>query len=710
MSAPPHSMVSTLAACAVAVACPLAQADDPAATATLGTVSVTGDIPSGFTARSVQVGTFRDQNLLDVPLTVDVIPREMLDAQDARGLYDALRNTAGVSRWQTNGTVSDTLAIRGVFVENRTNYRLNGALPVNNLIDMPLENKERVEVLKGASSLYYGFSTPVGVVNLVTKRARNTPNASFSLSGNEYGQALAHLDVGSKFGADQQFGARANVVAGSLRNGIDGVKGDRDLFSLALDWRASQRLSFRFDFEQFHKTITEQAIIVMPAAVNGKISLPALPDASRLLSGGSWTQQKAGAQNLLLRADYALSEQWALLAEVGRAKTVRNQRNYSEIRNINPATGEGVMAYYLYRDPEFTNENARVELTGHFASGPLAHELSLGVMRNKRYASTPGTQQYTTTQNLYNPRPIAELAYTAATKLNPIRITDDGFYLFDRLRLGDDWQVVLGARRENYRNQKDTNGVRSTYKVSPDTYAFSTMYRLRPDTSVYASYIEGLEETGIASAGLKNAGEILEPAISKQQEIGLRTAIWPGSLASLAYFQLERATVYDKKMSASDALLTRVVDGRTELKGLEVSLSADLGRQVSLHASGLLMQARLSRAADPNMVGKTPDATPERSFSLFGEYRPVAVPGLSLNAGAYYTGKRPLDNLNQGWLPGYTLYSLGARYTTRIAGKNTTLQLNLDNAGNKQYWSAAGQGYLSVGVPRTLSMNVKMDW
>lgn len=708
MSSPSRPVASTLAACAVAASVSLtAQADE--AIHTLETITVTDDIPAGFKVSSVQVGTFRDQSALDVPLMMDVIPRNMLDAQDARGLYDALRNTAGVSRWQTNGSVSDTLAIRGIFVENRTNYRLNGALPVNNLIDMPLENKERVEVLKGASSLYYGFSTPVGVINLVTKRARSEPNASVSLSGNEFGQALVHADVGRKFGEDQQFGVRVNAVAGSLRNAIDGSKGERDLASVALDWRASQRLSFKFDFEQFHKTITEQAIIVMPSAVNGRISLPALPDASRLLSGGSWTQQKAEAQNLLLRADYALSDQWALLAEVGRAKTVRNQRNYSEIKNINPVTGEGALTYYLYRDPEFTNENARVELSGRFLTGPLDHELSVGVMRNKRYASTPTTQQASVTQNIYAPRAIAELPYTAATRLNPINITDDGVYLFDRVRIGDDWQVVLGARRERYENRKETNGVSSVYQVSPDTYSFSALYRLRADTSVYASYIEGLEETGIVSAGLQNAGDILPPAISKQKEIGLRTEAWPGSQASLAYFELERATVYDKKIHAADPLLTRVVDGRTRLKGVELALAGDIGRQVSLHASALLMNARLTRAADPAVIGNVPDATPERTFSLFAEYRLPQAPGLSLNAGAYYTGKRPLNNLNQGWLPAYTLYSLGARYATRLGGKQTTFQLNLENAGNKQYWSAAGQGYLSTGLPRTLAFNVKVD-
>ena len=704
---------SMAVACVCAALAGSARAEGEAAAPTVQTldaVTVVNDTPNGFKVNSVQVGTFRDQSILDVPVTVDVIARKLLDAQDAHGLYDALRNTAGVSRWQTNGTVSDTLAIRGVQVENRTNYRLNGALPVNNLIDMPLENKERIEVLKGASSLYYGFSTPVGVVNMVTKRARSEPNASIAFSGNEFGQLIAHADVGRQFGEEHQFGVRANLVGGQLRSAIDGVEGRRDLGSLALDWRATDRLSFKFDLEQFHKTITEQATIVAPAAVGGVITLPRLPDQSKLLSGGTWTKQKAEAQDVLLRADYAVSDQWAVLAELGRAYTERNQRNYSELRNVNATTGEGTLVYYLYRNPEFINRNARVELTGRFATWGLDHELSLGMMRNERYASTPTTQQVSTTQNLYAPREIAPIAYTAVTKLNPIDIADQGVYAFDRLRFGADWQVVLGARHESYESRKTNNGVVSAYTVSPDTYSASVLYRLRPDTSLYASYIEGLEETGIVSAGLKNTGEILAPAISKQKELGVRTEAWAGSLASVAYFELERATVYDKKLLATDTLLTRVVDGLTQLRGLEFSLASDLGQTVSVHASALLMNAELKRASDPNVIGKTPDATPERTLSVFGEYRPPWAPGFAANAGAYYTGKRPVNNLNQAWLPGYSLFSLGLRYATKFSGHPTSFQLNVENAGDKAYWSAAGSNYLSVGVPRTVSFMTRVEF
>ncbi|KTT15305.1 hypothetical protein NS331_21170, partial [Pseudacidovorax intermedius] len=74
----------------------------------------------------------------------------------------------------------------------------------------------------------------------------------------------------------------------------------------------------------------------------------------------------------------------------------------------------------------------------------------------------------------------------------------------------------------------------------------------------------------------------------------------------------------------------------------------------------------------------------------FLSYDIAAVPGLSVNGGAYYTGRRPVDDLNQAFIGGYTLFDVGARYTTQLFGRRTLFQLNVDNAGDRRYWSAAG--------------------
>ena len=205
-------------------------------------IVVTADRPASFGASVVQVGTFRNARVIDTPLTINVIPRKLLESQAATGIYDALRNTAGVSRSETNGSTFDSLLIRGIQVDNRNSYKLNGVLPIINLASIPVENKERVEVLKGVGALYYGFAPPSGIVNIITKRA-DRDIVQFTGSVNEYGGADAAIDYGAR--VTDRFGVRVNAVAGIRDLGIDNYDGTRHLVAVALDWAATDALRLR---------------------------------------------------------------------------------------------------------------------------------------------------------------------------------------------------------------------------------------------------------------------------------------------------------------------------------------------------------------------------------------------------------------------------------------------------------------------------------
>lgn len=186
--------------------------------ATLQAVHVTAVRSEGFKPVTVKAGTFRGADVMDVPSTINVVTSKVLEAQAAEGLYDAVRNTAGVTRQQNGGDTWDQLVIRGVEVQNRTNYRLNGSMPIMNFSQVPMENKARVEVLKGASALYYGFTAPSGIVNYVTKRAGLHPVTSVGLRFDTNGTLLAHADVGRRFGDEDQYAApeRGRRPAGQL--------------------------------------------------------------------------------------------------------------------------------------------------------------------------------------------------------------------------------------------------------------------------------------------------------------------------------------------------------------------------------------------------------------------------------------------------------------------------------------------------------------
>ncbi|MBS0514458.1 MAG: TonB-dependent siderophore receptor [Proteobacteria bacterium] len=665
----------------------------------LETISVTADVGKGFTTKTSQVGAFRDQNILDVPLSINVLPRAVMDAQAVTNLYDVLKNTAGVSQAQINDTVSQNLAIRGISIDNRTSYRLNGSLPVNNLIEMPMEDKERVEALKGSSALYYGFTSPAGIINMVTKRARDRPTAAFDITYDDNGQTVGHVDVGRRFGDNNRYGLRVNLASGKLHASADNQDGSRSLVSAAFDWRVTEAITFKLDYENFHKRLVENSAIALLPAVNNTILLPRIPDSSKLISG-PWAKSKAGSENVLGRVDWMLSDTWAAIFEWGRAETDRDARSFTSMQKYNINTGAGTLNESIARGQQYVNNNARVELDGRVQTGFLDHEVSFGAMQNLRNQNNPAQQAYSIAQNMYNPILLPAAYYTIKPTYRPQDITDRGAYVFDRVRLGNDWQFLVGARRTKYRNASTGSPLYEVEKTSPSVGA---IYKFRENTSIYANYIEGLEETGTAPITAVNSGVVLPPAVSKQKELGVRSEVIDGITASASLFEIERGSAY---LNTSNVY---VLDGRTHYQGVDLSVNGELTPEWSVYASALFLDAELRKAQNTALIGKTPENTPDTTASLFADYHPEALPGWSFNAGVYYMAKRAVNNLNQAHIPDYALVNAGVRYTTNLFDRKVTLQLNVENLADKSYWSAVGSGYLGYGKPRTLKFTGRVE-
>ncbi len=115
-----------------------AASEDTRSGPVLEEIVVTSDRPDSYGADFVQAGSFRGARQLDTPLTVNVISEQLLKSQQAQSVLDALRNSPGVTSSQTSPTVYNNLSIRGIPVENRGNYRLNGSLPIVNLTGVVL--------------------------------------------------------------------------------------------------------------------------------------------------------------------------------------------------------------------------------------------------------------------------------------------------------------------------------------------------------------------------------------------------------------------------------------------------------------------------------------------------------------------------------------------------------------------------------------------
>lgn len=671
-----------------------AAAADAADAPELAEIVVTADRQDSFGADLVQVGTFRNARLMDVPLTVNVVPQELLRAQAATGLYDALRNTAGVSRSQLNGATYDNIAIRGILVENRTSYRLNGMLPVVNLVDLPLENKDRVEVLKGVGALYYGFAPPSGIVNMVTKRA-DRDIAEFAATANEYGAASITADIGHRFG--DRLGLRFNGSAGIVEPGVDRFSGDRFVAALAADLALTDSLKLVFDLEHVAKDVTEPAALQLLPAAQGRV--PAIPN-PRTNFGGENLRYDATATNWLGRLDWRISSQFAATIEYGEARTERD-RDFSQLESYGGPTGEGVLRIFPTRDQKYRNRNLRGEIAGAFATGPLTHNLIVGATSNWRFQNGRSAASYTRSQNFLTPRDIVPNRPSVFTTA-PLNIRDAGIYATDRISWGL-VDLLAGIRYSDYRNRTtNTAGVTRSFSLDKWTPSVGLIVRPSKRFSVYATYIEGLEEGGTAPANTVNAFEILPPAVTRQYEAGVKGELFAGAVLQLAGFRVERNSAFTDPVDNVFKLA-----GRARYQGIEANLTGEITPQLSVYASGQYLDAEIRRSAQANLIGKTPENTPEWTGSLFAEYRPL--PQLGLGGGLFYVSERAVDNPNSAFVDGYTLLSASLRYTFEGVGKDgLTLQLNADNLTNKRYWSAAGNNLVGVGLPRQVKLTARV--
>ncbi len=697
-------LLTALAAASVVAASDASQpsSSDPRVERSLDDeIVVTGRHEAPYRAEVVQVGAFRNQSIMDTPASIAVITRSLLDDQGAKGLEDALRNTPGIVQNGTSPTTTANFMSRGVLMQARTNFRLNGALQIIALGPIPLEDKQRVELLKGVSALYYGISTPSGIVNVVSKRAGEKPVTSITMDGDSAGSVGGGFDIGRQFGSDKQFGIRINGYGSHVGEPIHGVDGERYVASGAFDWRATDRLTFKLDVEHYRRATDEPGGIALPAAVNGHITLPAIPDPNKRFAPLN-TPFRTWVTNALGRVDYAISDNWSVRAEVGYART-RRQRAIANLSKINLASGATTISATYAPDQEYSNLYWRTELSGKVDTFGIHHELLFGYARNRQVQGDQHTQSYAAVaQNLYDPIdiPWESLKPTTNKALAGTVNVDTGLYGLDLAHVTDNILVIGGVRHVDY----STDSASANYAIRTWTPTGGLVVRPTKKTSLYVTYIEGLESGGIAPDGTTNAGEVLSPIRSRQLEVGARAEIL-GALLSVAWFRIDRGLSYTDPDTN-----TAVVNGSEINKGVEASLQGNLTKSLSVVLSGQYLTAIQQNTGNAKQDGKFIDSTPRWSGSAFAEFHPPILPALGLNAGVYYTGKRFTDVLDQGMLPGYATLSLGTSYRMPLApAEAITFRINADNVTDKRYWSTGGT-VLYVGLSRTVRASATIDF
>jgi iron complex outermembrane receptor protein len=672
-----------------------AHGDAASAPPMLDTISVRAARPSLYAVPDVNVGALGAKDPKDLPMSAASYSSELIEAQRARTLMDVLKNDPSVQNSAVGGAM-DNIAIRGFPVDWTNTMRRDG-MPVAPYYDLPLENIERIDVLKGPSGFLYGVNSPGGTVDYVLKRPTRDRFASVTSevrSGDGYYGAL---DTGGPLG-DGRLGYRFNVAGEKV--GDFGHSGDlrRTFVSGAIDWAITPRALLRFDVDYQNKRLAAQPVI----GVQPDGALPPQFD-PRTLLGQPWLQYRTNTFNVGGRFDFKLTDTWTFTTQVAQSYNNRDAAFpdiYSVASNGDILSGD----IYLSPDQSFRVLSTNTFVSGKFHTGPLSHQLVTGI----------STRNYEARQGGFGVMPItvgnlfAPVYSPAQSTTFPAKTIEKNFqpsvFISDLIDIGSHWSVMLGVRNVSYRDESYApSGSNTRYEASVNVPSVGVIFKPLPSVSTYASYSEGFEQGGVAPFNALNAGQSLPPVKSKQYEAGVKADIGTGLTVDAAVFRIEKTLQYVN--TANDY----VQAGTQRHTGVELTATGRLTRNVSIVAGAAYLHTALEDTGEAATNGKRAANVPTFQASAFLDYRIAAVRGLNVDAGVYYVGARPLDASNSVSLPGYVRVDAGARYQTRIGGHTTIFRAGVQNLTDKRYWAAANYNAVWPGQPRTFFLSAQVD-
>lgn len=629
---------------------------------------------TGYRASRSATSTRTDTALRDSPQSVQVVPRDVLiDQQDVR-LTDALTNVSNV---QPAGTIqgrSDTYVLRGF---NTQTYAIDGVLlnPANTFqpTQRDLANVERVEVLKGPTSVLYGRGDPGGLINIVTRQPMLTPSADLTLQGGSYAFRRLQGSVTGAVPGTEGLAARFSFATQDDPTFRDfgGPSNSRHFFAPSLLWTpdASTRISLSAEFSRQHSQYDEGL-----TAFQGRVPL----DNIRRYYGESWSRYYGESNSITLRAEHDVNESLTL------RQVINGQWGQFDVFATR-ATGVSANGASLTRrlsevESIYNSIDSQTEAVARFDLFGFRHTALFGVEIVDGYRH-PYTQQGTASAvSFLNPirgsiPQIGTLALQSDLRQNLFMV---GTYMQDQIELAQGLQLVLGVRVDTanqlyFQRTLTNNTVPPTRDVTGTSPRVGLVWRPIEPLTVYGSYTTSFTpQTANVIGGLTPA-----PETGEQVEIGTRVDLIPNRLTlSAAAFRIVRANV-----AAADPINTgfSIITGEQRSQGVEADIAGEILPGWRIIGGIGYLDAKVTQDTTIAIGNRLP-AAPTFSTSLWSTYQFQSGPmrGWGFGGGVTYVGERFGDITNSYKVGAYArldatlFYEIDPTWRFAVNGRNLT--------------------------------------
>lgn len=700
-----------------------AQTQSPSQVASLSSVVVSAKAAPVLDAERADVSGW-GVPLSQAPQSITVLGTDLLGINASASLSQAIRLDASLAdSYNTTGYL-ENLSVRG-FTLNTDGNTLRNGLAVSSYTPIALENKERVEVLKGVSGLQSGVSAPGGLINLVTKVPMPDAFSTLTVGTDQQGGSKVHLDSNTRLGA---LGVRVNLVQENLHPTVDNANGKRELASVAIALPLTAETSLAADLEYHHKVQRSVPGLGL-LDTNGDYvgdAVPARIQPRLNLNNQSWSLPMEATSTIgQMTLKHRINNDWQAQGGFSAQRTLIDDRLAfpDGCGYVYPGLcSNGDVDMYDFRsEGELRNVRSwNAQVQGNLVALGLPQQVRFGVSgRESRTDLAPlQAYNYVGTTNIYAPIALPADPSLTALNTNSREKTTESF-----AAISTQWTPTVRSFAGVRVSQLDRNSARSdgsrpiALSQTVSTPWAGVAWTAQPSTTWYASWGQGVELDAVPNKtkDFVNAGEVLPAQKSEQVELGVKWQARDRLLLSAAAFSIDKPFADDK--TDAGGLLRRVGGAKmARHSGLELSATGAVDSQWSVQATVSLLDARWTAAPlSPALVNKPVTNVPKAKASLFVDYKATHLPGFSVHGLLLAEGEKTANADGSTTLPASWQLDAGASYRHRIGGQSLVWNLQVENLTDRTYWREApttywGATYLFASTPRTVHASVTLEF
>ena len=714
----------------------------------LDTLTVTTTVGT-YREATTTAGSKTPMNTQDVAGTVQVLNASFIADKQARSLEDLYPYIVGMTR---ESTAASGFALRG-FSNNFTDTMLNNiqfdGLPggASRFGSPSTANVDRVEVLKGPSSVINGVMDPGGIINIISKQPSARPAhsvlvtlASFAGQGSALGRDLSlmtTLDTTGPLDGKERWLYRFIASYEDL-SGFRQFDFGRNYYlypSLTYRFNPSTEITLKTELNRQRRHASQDTFLAAPFRLIANVP----SDHTLSYTDRSDTEyDRANTFNLAL--SHRFENRWILKLNIRTVQHGDGRALPESHRLLSASPVEDSAIVQRYRNSINTRRYAYYDLNVRGETGPeiFQHTLLLGLsagyeahdFRRLFAVNLPGAISVYHPIHDTRPKPY-ELGVADITDNQPqdavSKYYNYGAYVSDQMRIGRHWRASAGLRYEYYDMRYYDAALlkRTAMVVNPGqtnqprvpVSSLGLVYQPGERASLYASYSQSFKPTPPQSAPLPTpehpAADILPSEKASQFEVGTKLDLLDRKLEFLL-------SLYDIKRRGATQVIPLLYDAVTnaylfrqtsqESQGAELSVNYQPKPYCQMQVGYSFDDAKFTDSADPIVLGARVPNAPRHSANFWGRGNVPggSLRGFGLGLGLIYTGERPglLSNIpaNSMLIPANFRLDLALYYQW----KHGDVGLNVTNVLDKSYIASADNELDVVpGSPRKVTVSAR---